>query len=342
MLLSIIIPLYNSEKFIPICLGSLLDQDLAKKDYEILIINDGSTDNSLDVASAFAEKYSNISVHNKSNGGVGSTRNMGLSLAKGEYIYFIDSDDYLMPNVLNTLLNTAKSNSLDILTFISKPITKLSLSQENSDTINPQISNVYNGIDYIANNHYQNEVWWYLIKRTFIEESEIKFIEDRWMEDAILTVQLFLSANSMAKLPLDAHRHVIVEGSAMTSKEPAHYLRVIDDNINAANVFESLIEDLEKKNADFNCIKRLRTRQQSFVFFSMIRMIKSTISFNKVKLIMNEMSELNAFPLNSFLGQDYSSLSYQILAKLLNSRPRFYCFFLLFNPFFRLKVNLKN
>ena len=335
MKLSIIIPLYNSGKFLPTCLDSLLDQDIDSRDYEILIINDGSTDDSLNVAQQFEKHSQNIIVHSKANGGVGSARNLGLSLAKGEYIYFIDPDDYLASQVLGTLIEYAESNTLDILTFLSKQSLDSKLYRHKPVTDQLALSTIKNGIDYVANNRYQNEVWWYLIKRSFIEETQIKFIEDRWMEDAILTAELFLKAQRMAKLPIDAHRYSIVEGSAMTSKDNAHYLRIIDDNRNAAMVYENLIKDLILKNANPDCIKRLRIRQQSFVFFMMVRMLKSTIKLREVKKIMHQLSHTNAYPLTHFPSKDYRGFSFALLARLFNQKGLYFILFRIFNPLFK-------
>jgi len=331
--LSIIIPLYNSEKFLSRCLDSLLlHQDIDLNDYEILIINDGSTDNSLKLATTYAKKYANLLVYTQVNGGVGSARNKGISLAKGEYIYFIDPDDYLASNVLLILLNTAKDNELEILTFKTKTTTDTNLSSSNSAAVDTQKLEVYNGIDYIATHQYRNEVWWYIVKRSFINKTKIKFIEGRWMEDAILTAQLFLKANRMANLALDAHRYILVEGSAMTNKEPSHYLKVIDDNRNAAIIFESLLEDLITRNANPNCVARLRARQQSFVFFMMVRMLKSTIKLKEVKVIINELAKTNAYPICAFIGHDYEGFSYALLTKIFNNKPLFYLTFNICNP----------
>lgn len=332
MKLSIIIPLYNSGHFLPTCLDSLFKQDLKESDYEILIINDGSTDNSLDIALAYANKHSNVKIHSKVNGGVGSARNVGISMAKAEYIYFIDPDDYLASNVLGTLLQTADENDLDILTFKSRQTKDSGLYHTTPDLSNMALHGIVNGIDYIASKRFQNEVWWYFIKLSFLKDTEVRFIEDRWMEDAILTTQLFINAKRMSHLPLDAHRHLIVEGSAMTSKEPIHYLNVIDDNRNAALVFESMIDDLEEKVVSAKCIKRLRTRQQSFVFFMMVRMLRSTIKLKDVKATMSQLSQTNAYPLNIFPGEDYKGWAYRFLVKLFNSKKRFYFLFRVFNP----------
>jgi len=332
MRLSIIMPVYNAAKFLSICIDSLLNQDIDSADYEVLVINDGSTDSSLSIANLYSDKYTNIKVYTKTNGGVGSARNKGLSLAKGTYVYFIDPDDYLAPDVLKMLIDSAEENKLDVLTFTSKSTSDSSLYNSAPKTNNLKISAIYSGVDYIANYKYQNEVWWYIIRRASIEETEIRFIEGRWMEDAIFTTQLFLKTNIMAHLPLDVHRHLIVEGSAMTSKEIEHYLRVIDDNRNAAIVFESLIKRLEQKGANPKCIKRLKTRQQSFVFFMMVRMLKSTISIAQVKKVMDELSITNAYPLNSFFGSDYNGLAYSILVKLFNRKRLFYLLFKISNP----------
>jgi glycosyltransferase involved in cell wall biosynthesis len=335
MRLSIIIPVYNAAIFLPKCLDSILVQNLDFDDYEILIINDGSTDNSLIVANSYSKKYDHIKVCTKVNGGVGSARNKGLTLAKGDYVYFIDPDDYLAESVLKRIIEQAENNNLDILTFATKRTTNSSLFNSATKQMELELSPILNGENYIANNNYHNEVWWYIIKRAYLKKSTISFIEGRWMEDAILTAKLFLKANTIAHLPIDAHRHLIIEGSAMTNREPSHYLKVIDDNRNAALVFESMIQNLLKSNANPKCIKRLRTRQQSFIFFLMVRMLKSTISFKQVKNTISEISYTNAYPLNAFPGNDYTGKRYALLTRLFNSKQVFYIMFSLFNPIFK-------
>ena len=332
MKLSIIIPLYNSGQYLPTCVDSIFDQGLNDSQYELIIVDDGSTDDSLQVAKKYADVNLNITIITKDNGGVGSARNKGMAAAKGDYIYFIDPDDYLNDKVLPRLMDVASNNDLDILTFISRSIQPGEVISATGQNKNAELSDITNGLDYIANHKFQNEVWWYLIKRSFLEDSQIKFIEDRWMEDAILTAQLFINASRMAKLSLDGHRHVTVKGSAMKSKEPEHYLKVIDDNRNAALVFEPMITALEKSKANSRSIKRLRTRQQSFVFFMMVRMLKSTISLSQVKAVLNELSLTKAYPMNMFVGEDYKGMTYRILTNLFNNKNIYFLLFRIFNP----------
>ena len=350
MKLSIIIPVYNVEKYIARCLDSLLDQDLNRNEYEIIIVNDESNDDSFKIAQSYVLKHNNIKIINQKNGGVGNARNSGIDNANGEYIYFIDPDDYLVPNCLGKIIDTCEHNNLDILTFLSVsffPITAKgrAVSKRNSFEVSfgeNELSPIVTGEDYVASVKYNSAVWWFVINRNFLKRTGIKFIEGRWMEDAIFSIELFLEAKKMAHLKLEAHRYMVAPGTAMTSREPKHYLNVIRDNQNAALVFDPIIKKLEHKNANPNCIKRIKARQQSFVFFSMIRMIKSTISFNEVKLILNEMSKIKAYPLDSFLGKDYNAFSYRILVGLFNRKYCFYFLFLLFNPLFKLRYKFIN
>ena len=105
MKLSIIIPVYNVEKFITRCLHSCVSQNLSINEFEIVVVNDGTRDNSMKFVSQFAEEYSNISIINQENKGLSAARNRGLSVAKGDYVWFVDSDDYLDNKALETVWN---------------------------------------------------------------------------------------------------------------------------------------------------------------------------------------------------------------------------------------------
>lgn len=115
MLISIIIPVYNVEKYINKCLDTLVNQITA--DVEIVCVDDGSTDNSGKICDEYARHNTNIHVYHKSNGGVGSARNFGLSKASGEYIAWVDPDDYVAPNWLSKLKAVLNRNSPDCVLF---------------------------------------------------------------------------------------------------------------------------------------------------------------------------------------------------------------------------------
>lgn len=107
-ILSFIVPMYNVAKFLPDCLDSLICQNANKSEYEIVLIDDGSTDNTVEIAREYAEKYENIKLIQKENGGVSSARNRGIEESSGEYIWFIDSDDFIKANCLGRLIKSIK------------------------------------------------------------------------------------------------------------------------------------------------------------------------------------------------------------------------------------------
>ena len=113
--ISIIIPVYNVEKYLAECLDSLINQTL--KDIEILCIDDGSKDNSLEILNEYAAKDDRIKVFAQKNSGPGAARNLGIQHAKGEYLTFVDSDDWLKENAMEVVYNCAIEKNTDMLFF---------------------------------------------------------------------------------------------------------------------------------------------------------------------------------------------------------------------------------
>lgn len=149
MKLSIIIPVYNTEKYLRKCVESCENQDVSKDEYEILLINDGSKDDSLRIANELASEYSNIVVYDQVNSGASATRNNGIKYAKGEYIWFVDSDDYIEKNILGQILSELYSNNLDALCIDWKHV-----SEDGKCVRDPAIhymkydENVYDGFSF--------------------------------------------------------------------------------------------------------------------------------------------------------------------------------------------------
>lgn len=173
MKFSLIIPVYNLEPYIAKCLKSVVNQDLGTDSYEIIVINDGSMDNSEKIIKHYAEKYANIHLHTIKNNGVSNARNEGLQKAKGEYVFFIDGDDWLNPNILKSTYENLKTDTLDIARFghtreyASKP----------SKTVSIPESKVYaNGLDFImetkTNDYYP---WQFVFSKQFLIENKLWF-----------------------------------------------------------------------------------------------------------------------------------------------------------------------
>ena len=337
MKLSIIIPCYNMELYLQECVDSLLNQKLNPDEYEIIIVNDESKDNTLKIAVDYSKQNDHIKVIDKKNAGVGAARNSGYDLAQGDYVYFLDPDDYLAENTLPVLLKLAIDNDLDILTFKTKSVVEKKYPV--SDNLSDQLATltIEDGISYVAHRKHQNEIWWYLIKRDFIKKTGIRFIEGKWMEDAILTAELFCQAKRMAHINLDTHRYRILPTSAMRNKSPEHYNKVIYDNANAAHAFDKLILTIPSNHPNAEaCIKRLKTRQQSFVFFLMVRLMKSDISVSEIPAMLSDFEKIDAYPLKKFIGEDYHGIGYSCLVFVFNRKPLINPFIKMFRSFYTL------
>lgn len=130
MLLSIIIPVYNAEKYLNECLDSLFDQDVPENEYEIICVNDGSKDRSAELVTQYMQIHGNIRLLHQPNSGVSVARNKGIETAAGEYIWFVDADDFIAPNVLRALMQIVLTEPCDCLLFENAYELVESLSEE--------------------------------------------------------------------------------------------------------------------------------------------------------------------------------------------------------------------
>ena len=122
MKFSIIVPVYNVEKYLPRCLDSVLDQEF--DDYEIIAVDDESPDNSIDILNEYQKKTEKLKIIRQKNKGLGGARNTGIKEAAGEYLIFLDSDDYISPKMLSSLNEYLKKEDLDILAFDCERVTE--------------------------------------------------------------------------------------------------------------------------------------------------------------------------------------------------------------------------
>lgn len=170
MLLSIIVPIYNQEKYLSRCIDSIYNQGLNEDDFELLLINDGSTDGSLGIMQAYAVKHKNIRIISKENEGISATRNRGIQEAIGDYIYMPDSDDYLIANGLNYVINNFLNNDIEVLMFYSQTVTpeKLHSTPEN---INGEIVYDGYGLDFIKT-HINFSSWNLIIQSNIVKNGK--------------------------------------------------------------------------------------------------------------------------------------------------------------------------
>ncbi len=191
MRLSIIIPAYNAGKYLERCVGSCEEHSVPQDEFEIIVVNDGSKDNTLEVAESLADKYTNVRLFSKENGGSSSARNMGLDHAKGDYITFVDSDDYLLPDKLAAVLSVAENNKLDLCIFNFKV---MSHDGSSVDTDNPlKKGKIYNCEDASIQGYQVGSACGKLYLRKMLESNNIRFRTDIiFGEDSYFSFQVLM------------------------------------------------------------------------------------------------------------------------------------------------------
>jgi glycosyltransferase involved in cell wall biosynthesis len=167
--ISLIIPVFNGEDYIEKCLHSCLNQDIKSAEYEVIVVNDGSTDRTLEILQNF-KKHSNIKIVNQQNLSLGEARNQGLKCAKGKFVWFIDSDDWIAENCLGNLILTL--GECDITRILSTEINYFSVTEEQIK-INQNSS--ISGIEYMKSN-FRVCVPFYVFNRNFLVNHELKFM----------------------------------------------------------------------------------------------------------------------------------------------------------------------
>lgn len=175
---SIILPIYNVEKYLPACIDSVLNQTF--KDYEIILVDDGSKDSSGSICDEYASKHDSIKTIHKSNGGLSDARNAGLKEAVGEYIFFIDSDDYLIDkNVLSRIISKIELSTPDVIAFKSIKLFE-STGKTSNNTADLSVSAravqpYQKYLELIDKDTYSNSAWSKVVRRSLLVDNNVEF-----------------------------------------------------------------------------------------------------------------------------------------------------------------------
>lgn len=225
--LSILIPAYNVERWLPRCLNSILSQ--VEDDIEIVIVDDGSTDTTLQCANEFAEKWNNIRVYSKHNEGVGAARNYLLDKACGEFIWFVDSDDYIAEGALRHIFSELNS-TIDLL----------------SVSYNGGVFTPFEGsaTEYIQKGYINGYLWTKIIRRSVIEDTYIRFDPQRYsQEDWFFLMQVYPLLGNIKQITLQAYVYCDDnENSVMREAHAEHTRRNVADSRETICNFKRFID----------------------------------------------------------------------------------------------------
>jgi len=216
MKFSIVIPAYNVEKYINECLASLMNQTY--DNFEAIIVNDGSTDDTAKVAEKYL-KDTRFKCYKKKNGGLSDARNFGVKKAKGDYLLFLDSDDYYDENLLKNLNDELVKEQVDVLRY---QVTRV---YEDSDLVSEVIGTTFDTLtgqtafERMISDPYFVAAWSYCFKLSFYLKNKYQFTVGRYHEDFGLIPQIILEADSVKSIPFCGYNYQIRKNSITTNPE---------------------------------------------------------------------------------------------------------------------------
>lgn len=217
MQLSIIVPVYNVEKYILKCLRSILNMDISPDNYEIIIINDGSTDSSIQLLEPVLEGLLNVLIINQENRGLGAARNAGLKVAKGNYVYFLDSDDYVDTKNFVRLFKDNYQRNVDVI--MGNAVWDYGNDKVKCFFLKQREELELSGVDFF-NSFYKEVstmVWRSFYRRSFLLDKNLFFTEDIYFEDMNWTPKVLISANRIVYRNMFFYNYVQRNGSIIKS-----------------------------------------------------------------------------------------------------------------------------
>lgn len=327
-ILSIIVPVYNCEKFLSRCLDSIISQDFV--DFEVIIVNDGSTDNSYRILEDYCNKDNRFLVINQENQGQSIARNIGLSYATGKYIGFVDADDWIEPNMYSVMIEKAILSDADIVVCNHNNIYECDDSVEKmvfnmiDEVINIKSFGVDNYImDYIRKYKHGNEVWSRIYKRSMLVENNIIFLKNNFKdypeiaEDLFFNMECTIYAQIIVGVNKGLYNYNIRSGSSMTISKPNLLIRFVKGYNNFFEEYKSffssnsfiylrynlirsyynelfLLYKEERKIKEFNLEWRIAKKDFSYIKESLMRDLSNYSFSQKIYsiLIWNNQGEI--------------------------------------------------
>ena len=279
--LSLIIPIYNVEKYIGVCLDSIYNANNLLGLFEVIIINDGTPDRSMEVVEKYSLKYDNIRIFSQENKGLGEARNVGIKKAKGEYIWCVDSDDWLSSAAINRVCKSLDNYKPEVL----------SLGIVYSTGEKPGVKNhaidgkIYTGMEFLDINIVQNPAQCYIIKKSFYNQNNLTFIKGLYHEDSLFTPILLYWTKVLVHDSFPYYDYNVRENSIMTS---GNNLRHCNDMIKIGIELNDFVNINLKKNQEKKIFFKYISISVGAIYYYWKQMnkIEKSIISKKIPFIM--------------------------------------------------------
>ena len=269
MLLSIIVPIYNADKYLEKCLDSIVNQTYKK--IEIILVNDGSTDNSEKIVQEYQKKSNKIVYYKKENSGIADTRNFGISKATGNYLLFVDSDDYIDTDLIKNL-SPYMNEKIDLIKF------KLNRVNQNGDTLEEVKGAVFEETDgqtafdkLYATDVLLDSPCVYLYRKNYITHNNFQFQVGTYHEDFGLIPLVVVKANSVVSLDYVGYYYIQSYNSITRNDD---YNKTIQKMRDSLRQYDNMLKQIKKYNL------RNKTEENVKIYYT-----------NAIILKLNELKE---------------------------------------------------
>lgn len=321
MLLSIIVPVYNVESYLRKCVGSLLHQDLGKEEYEIILVDDGSTDTSGSICDELSRCSRNVVVHHKENGGLSSARNAGIAISRGKYIQFVDADDYLNIDVLGSIVKQLTMWNLDVLRVNYQNVNEKGEvfdPNQNSKPFDDYSETICDGLSFLNERlGYACYAVQFITRASLLKQTGNGFKDGVYFEDVEWVPRMMLQAQRVASSNLMVYNYLFRYNSITRNSDLGKKRKSVGDKI-------GLIESLKRQKNEVTD-KRWFMGMIAQTVISVLIDVSCHFYHDRNQYI-RILRRLKVFPLSSYHATDSALKKIRIA----NMSPELLCFFLHF------------
>lgn len=318
--LSIIIPMYNAEKYIGICLDTILDSNLLKEEYEIVIVNDGSQDKSPKIAQDYAARYSNVTYLTQKNQGQSTARNYGIKTCKGEYVWCVDADDKVISEQLPKIIEALDEyKNLDILAIQLQNVTEEGqyLDVECSQPT-LEHNKVLSGVEAVLLGYNPSSICALITKKQLFIDNNIFFVKGITHQDVELTYRLMPCAANVVFSDIIPYLYIYHPNSTSKSMVPEKKIKYIKDDIYIINSFRRLA--LSFKDINPQLYRVIFNRSQNVLFGLVYSLYKKKKEWGKLginSVIIDELKKEQLYPMKG----EFDSLKKSLFVRLFLNIP---------------------
>lgn len=314
-LLTYIVPVFNTRPFLLRCLRSIVSQGIMEDAYEVLVVDDGSTDGSQALVREFIDEgHPQVRLLTQENSGVSAARNLALDQARGRYLHFVDSDDFLIEGMMSSLLNQAVEHDLDVLVFNYNRADSDGNIMDAATGSDVGTAAVMSGIEFLEDHSMTPYIWRYLIRRGLVEDNKWRFDNSLIVcEDGDLIARFMLTAQRVMGNNASPYCYVTRGDSAMNSQDGAHLRRRIFSQIDAAVSINDTMKRYESLTGKAvpSSVSGLRNL---YLYFSLTKAMTS----GNVNEAIERMRGAGLYPFPCVGPEaDYHGLKWKILHRLM-------------------------